>query len=165
MDMVYAELRALAATYFRDQQHANTLQPTALVHETFLKISERTGSQFNDRAHFFAICAVAMRSILADHARRRRAAKRGGDWDRVPLTGISSPSGTTEVEALALDEALTELADRSERQARIVEYRFFSGMTVDDIARVLSVSRSTVEADWRMARAWLTVRLNHGITT
>jgi len=161
MDVVYDELRGLAEGYFRGQHPAQTLQPTALVHEAFLKVASRTGARYEDRSHFCAICAVAMRGILADHARRRMAAKRGGgaDWQRVSLEEGGTPAGGNELDALALDEALTMLEARSERQARIVEYRFFGGMTVEEVATVLGVSRSTVEDDWRIARAWLTVQL------
>jgi RNA polymerase sigma factor (TIGR02999 family) len=159
MDMIYDELRALAGSYFRDQPAAHTLQPTALVHEAFVQVTGRTGAQFENRAHFFAICAVAMRGILADYARKRRAAKRGGDWERISLENVGSSSAHGFIDALALDEALTELTSRSERQARVVEYRFFGGMTEAEIAEVLDVSRSTVQEDWRMARAWLTVQL------
>lgn len=162
MDAIYDELRALAGSYFRDQPAAHTLQPTALVNEAFLKVAARTGYTYNDRAHFYAVCAVAMRGILADYARRRRAAKRGGDWDRVGLTAVPTPSGASTVDALALDDALTELAARSERQARVVEYRFFAGMSEADIGRVLNISRSTVQEDWRSARAWLVVQLQDG---
>ncbi len=167
MDLIYDELRVLAGSYFRGQPAAQTLQPTALVHEAFLKMAERTGARYEDRAHFFAVCAVAMRGILADHARRRRASKRGGDRERVPLSGIETPGGGpgAEIDALALDEALDALAERSARHARIVEYRFFSGMTVDEVAQVLGVSRSTVEEDWRLARAWLSVRLGKQAAT
>ena len=164
MDAIYDELRALAGSYFRGQPASHTLQPTALVNEAFVKIAARTGQIFNDRAHFFAVCAVAMRGILADYARRRRAAKRGGDGDRerVGLTAIETPGGAGVVDALALDDALTELAALSERQARVVEYRFFAGMGETDIGRVLGVSRSTVQEDWRSARAWLGVQLRNG---
>jgi RNA polymerase sigma factor (TIGR02999 family) len=163
LDFVYEELRALAGSYFRDQPGEHTLQPTALVHEAFLKVTARTGVVYEDRAHFFALCAVAMRHVLTAHARRRGGAKRGGDdWQRVAVEQVEAAPGGEPMDAVALDEALTELAARSERQARIVEYRFFSGMTIDDIARVLDVSRSTVEADWRMARAWLGVQLRSG---
>ena len=161
LDLVYEELRDLAGNYFRGRP-GHTLQPTALVHEAYVKVTDRTGVQFKDRAHFFAVCAVAMRSILADHARTVRRAKRGGNWKQVGLTGIDTPGGGEPVDLLALDEALTELARRSERQARIVEYRFFAGMTVEEIAPVLEVSRATVERDWRMARAWLMVQLENG---
>ena len=162
MEMVYEELRALAGAAFRGQPAAHTLQPTALVHEAFVRITDRTGVHFKDRAHFFAVCAAVMRSILADYARRRGARKRGGDRERVALSGIETPSGTEEIDVFALDEALGRLAELSERQARIVEYRFFTGMTVEQVARVMNVSVSTVEADWRMARAWLSVELSKG---
>ena len=167
MDAIYDELRALAGSYFRGQPAAHTLQPTALVHEAFLKVAARTGQHYEDRAHFFAVCAVAMRGILADSARRRRAAKRGGDgdWQRVTLENVDASSGSTGgIDALALDEALTELAAQSETQARIVEYRFFAGMTEAEVARVMGVSRSTVQEHWRSARAWLMVQLGGGIT-
>lgn len=161
MDVIYDELRALAGSYFRGQPGAHTLQPTALVHEAFLKVAERTGSNFADQAHFFAVCAVAMRGILADYARRRGAQKRGGDWERIGLENVGGSAGS-EIDAVALDDALSELASRSERQARIVEYRFFGGMTEEQIGRVLDLSRSTVQEDWRSARAWLMVRLRNG---
>ena len=172
MDLAYDELRTLAESYFRGQPRGHTLQPTALVHEAFLKVASRTGARYDDRAHFCAVCAVAMRSILADYARRRCAAKRGGDdWQRIGLEEVGTPaagagaangSAGTDIDALVLDEALTELERRSARQARIVEYRFFAGMTVDEVARVLDVSRSTAEDDWRMARAWLARELRSG---
>ncbi len=162
MALVYEELRALAGAAFRGQPACHTLQPTALVHEAFVRITGRSGVQFKDRAHFFAVCAAVMRSILADYARKRRALKRGGDGNRVSLSGIETPSGTDEIDVLALDEALGRLAALNERQARIVECRCFSGMTVEEVARVLDVSVSTVEADWRMARAWLGVELSRG---
>ena len=159
LDLVYDELRALAGGYLRHQRQAHTLQPTALVHEAYLRVVDRTGAPIESRAHFSALCAVAMRCILADHARRRRAAKRGGDRERVGLTDLDVPKERPPIDALALDEALSELARRDERQARVVEYRYFGGMTVPEVAEVLGVSRTTVEDDWRMARAWLRVQL------
>ena len=159
MDVVYDELRALAGAYFRGQPGAHTLQPTALVHEAFVRVADRTNVRYEDRAHFSAVCAVAMRNILADYARRRSTQKRGGDWNQVPLSAVEHDGDSNTLDAFALNEALTELAERSERQALIVEYRFFSGMTVDEAARVLDLSRSTVEDDWRMARAWLAEEL------
>jgi RNA polymerase sigma-70 factor, ECF subfamily len=162
VDLVYGELRAMAGAYFRGQHSAHTLQPTALVHEAFLKVAAQKQKAFESQAHFFAVCAVTMRSILADHARRRRTAKRGGDAKRVGLKDVGAPETDPDLYVLALDEALTELATRSPRQARIVECRFFSGMTVEAVARVLEVSRSTVEEEWRMARAWLAVQLKKG---
>jgi len=164
MEQVYAELRGLAGQYFRGQRQDHTLQPTALVHEAFARVAAATGAHLESRAHFTALCAIAMRNILADHARRRRAVKRGGGRKRVTLADVGAPV-EAEIDALDLDQALTELQERSERQARIVEYRYFSGMSVPEIVEVLGVSRSTVENDWRMARAWLTVRLRSHRTT
>jgi RNA polymerase sigma-70 factor (ECF subfamily) len=161
MELVYDRLRAQAGAYFRDQPASSTLQPTALVHEAYVRLVGRDDLKWNDRAHFLAICAVAMRGILADHARRRNAAKRGGDMDRVPLTAIQTP-GADVIDALVLDEALTRLAELSERQARIVECRFFSGMSVDEVAEALGVSKTTVEDEWRTARAWLSAHLSKG---
>ena len=159
MEVVYDELRALAGNCFRGQRAAHTLQPTALVHEAFVRISNRGSFEFKDRAHFFAVCATIMRRILADHARTRRAKKRGGDWGRVTLANVQAPSGGDEIDVLDLDDALTRLARHSRRQARIVEYRFFSGMSVEEVAGTIGVSVSTVEEGWRMARAWLSVQL------
>jgi len=158
MEIVYDQLRAMAAGYFRNQPPAATLEPTALVHEVFLRVVDQTSAKWNDRAHFFAVCAVAMRGILADHARKRRAAKRGGGWDRVPLSDVATPG--SDVDLLALDDALTELARLNERQARVVEYRYFGGMTIPEVAEALGVAKSTVDEDWRMARAWLSIRFS-----
>ena len=161
MDTVYEELRAIAGGYFRNHPGPHTLQPTALVHEAFLRVAEKTGTRFENNAHFAAVCAVVMRGILVDHIRRRRAHKRGGDWQRVSLTELANPRGDEPLDVLALDEALIELGERSARQVRIVECRYFAGMTVEEVAHVLGVSRSTVEEDWRMARAWLIVRMSN----
>jgi RNA polymerase sigma-70 factor (ECF subfamily) len=162
MDAVYHELRAQASGFFRKHPGPHTLQPTALVHEAFLRVADKTGAQFEDRAHFAALCAVAMRHILIDHVRRRSTNKRGGDWKRVSLANLVSPNEGDSLDVLALDEALTELGQRSKRQVLIVEYRFFGGMSVPEVAHVLKVSTSTVEEDWRMARAWLMVQLASG---
>lgn len=159
LQLVYDELRALAGRYLRRDRAAHTLQPTALVHEAYVRVTDRTGARYKSRAHFSALCAVAMRCILTDHARRRRTAKRGGDRRRVVLSDVDVPQARPAVDALALDEALSELARRNERHARVVEYRYFGGMTVEEVAETLEVSRSTVEDDWRMARAWLRVQL------
>ncbi|MFT4541673.1 MAG: RNA polymerase sigma-70 factor (ECF subfamily) [Planctomycetota bacterium] len=162
MDAVYHELRALAGGLFRKHPGPHTLQPTALVHEAFLRVVDRTGAQFKDEAHFSALCAVAMRHILIDYARRRSASKRGGEWNRVSLMDLVNPKGGQGLDVIALNEALTELGLRSKRQVRIVECRFFAGMTISEVAHVLDVSSSTVEENWRMARAWLMVRLASG---
>jgi RNA polymerase sigma factor (TIGR02999 family) len=158
MDLVYEQLRSMAAGYLRNQPTPQTLEPTALVHEVFLKMVNQTAAGFNDRAHFFAVCAVAMRGILADHARKRLAAKRGGGWERVALSDVAAPGD--DVDLLALDEALTELDRLNARQARVVEYRYFGGMTIPEVAEALGVAKSTVDEDWRMARAWLSIRFS-----
>lgn len=160
-DLVYDQLRALAEGQFRRQPvgRAQTLQPTALVNEVFLRMLGRADVEWRDRAHFFAACATVMRGILADYARRRLAAKRGGGWQRVTLSGIATPSESDVVDLIDLNDALSRLADLHERQARIVEYRFFADMSEDEIAHVLGVSRSTVAGEWKMARAWLSAQL------
>jgi RNA polymerase sigma-70 factor, ECF subfamily len=156
---VYAHLRSLAGTYFRGKAASHTLQPTALVHEAFLRLMRRDGG-WEDRNHFIAVAATAMRQILTDHARRRSADKRGGgqahlslgDW----LPGDAAVRGDAgAVDALAMDDALKQLALMSPRQVRIVELRCFGGLTVEEAAEVLSLSRATVEREWRLARAWL----------
>ncbi|MBZ0172558.1 MAG: sigma-70 family RNA polymerase sigma factor [Phycisphaerales bacterium] len=155
---VYAQLRALAASYL-GRGGANTLQPTALVHEAFVRLLGNTQLEYESRAHFFAVAANAMRFVLSDTARSRRAAKRGGGWDRVTLAGIGTDAGDREYDALDIDEALTELAELNERQARVVELRFFGGLTIEQIALVLGVGKRTIDTDWKFARAWLRGRL------
>lgn len=159
-DVVYAELRAMAGRCFRSQQADHTLQATALVHEAYLKMVDQTQAGWNDRAHFLAVAATAMRQILINHARDRRALKRGGD--RRPLSLEDTPAPQIEVDdrLLALHEALEQLTELDARKARVVEARFFGGLTMEEIAQVLEVSLSTVESDWRMARAWLTGHLD-----
>jgi RNA polymerase sigma-70 factor (ECF subfamily) len=159
MELVYAELRALAAAYARGQRPGHTLQPTALVHEAFVKLVEAPAGGWNDRAHFFAVAATAMRQVLADHARSRQARKRGGDWQRITLDGGELGQERDELDLVALDEALEELGRSDPRKLRVVELRFFGGLTAEEVARVLGVSLSTVESDWRTARAWLQIRL------
>ncbi len=156
---VYAELRALAGSYFRGQRADHTLQPTALVHEAFVRLIDQTGVQWKSRAHFMAVAATAMRQILTDHARKTNALKRGGDQRRVQLTDGLAIIGGRDIDLVALDESLSKLAEVDPRKHRIVELRFFGGLTVEEIAEVLDVSRSTVESDWRAARAWLGVEL------
>jgi len=157
--LVYEELRGLARSTLRRQQRQFTLQPTELVHEAFLRLVGLENVSWNDRTHFFAACARAMRNILTDHVRRRRAAKRGGDARPVTLVDPAAPEHGSPIDLVALDEALTELETLNERHARVVEYRFFSGMTVPEVAEALDVSPRTVEGDWTMARAWLSARL------
>lgn len=159
LPLVYEELRALAASYFRRQPDNHTLQPTALVHEAYLKLINQTSAQWNDRAHFFAVAAKAMRQILVNHAHARNAEKRGGGATRIVLADELAPVPQRDFDAIALDEALKRLAALDERKASVVELRFFSGLSVDEVAHVLNVSKTTVEADWRLARAWLSKEL------
>jgi RNA polymerase sigma factor (TIGR02999 family) len=166
MELVYAELRALAGDYARRQRADHTLQPTALVHEAFLKLVDADSAEWKDRAHFFAVAATAMRQILTDHARAQRAQKRGGEWQKVTLSDVALPgdpgasAGQRAIDLILLDDALSELAAFDARKHRIVEMRFFGGLTVEDVARLEGVSTTTVESEWRAARAWLSVRLD-----
>ena len=151
---VYDELRRLAAVYMQGQGPDHILQPTALVHEAYMKLAQREGIRCESRAHFMAIAARAMRQILIDSARAQRAAKRGASWNRITISHLDD-NGPRTIDLLALEEALAKLADLNERQCRIAELRFLAGLTVDETAAVLGVSERTVRLDWRMARAWL----------
>ena len=164
LPIVYEELRRLASGYLRQQRVGHTLQPTALVHEAYVKlIANDAGWQSRD--HFLAVAATAMRQILINHARDRRAAKRGGgEWARVTLDEALAQVEMDGLDAIDLDEALTALAKEDERQARIVELRVFASMSIDDVARVLDVGMTTVKSDWLFARAWLKRRLGAGDT-
>ncbi len=158
--IVYEELRRLATRYYR--RAAGAVEPTSLVHEAFLKL-EAHGGPWRDREHFMAVAATAMRQVLVDRARRMGASKRGGGWHRVTLRGVGTRGESeTVVDLLALNEALDALAERSPRQARIVELRFFGGLSAPQAARHLGVSLRTVEQEWRRARAWLGARLRDG---
>ena len=159
MEGLYAELRALAGGYFKRQPEGHTLQPTALVHEAFLRLARQDPERFADREHFFAVAATAMRQILASHARNRRADQRGRKLAPLTLTHLPLEDPSTAVDLVALDDVLERLEKLNERQARVVEYRFFGGLTVPEIARVLGVSLTTVEKEWRRARAWLSMEL------
>jgi len=156
---VYDELRALADSYMRRERAGHTLQPTALVHEAFLRMLRLPPGSVQNRVHFFALAAQAMRRILADHARRHRAAKRGGSAVRVPLElvegGAPAAAAGEDVAADDLDAALEDLAKLDPRQARVVELRFFGGLSIEETAEVLAVSTATVKRDWLVARAWL----------
>jgi RNA polymerase sigma-70 factor (ECF subfamily) len=159
MEVVYDELRALAGGYFKRQPEGHTLQPTALVHEAFLRLARTDMDKFNSREHFFAVAATAMRQILASHARTRRADKRGGGAAQVTLTNLVVPDENATVNMVVLDDVLMQLEKLSPRQARVVEYRFFGGLTLPEIAKVLEVSLTTIEKEWRRARAWLASEL------
>lgn len=153
LPLVYDRLRALAASFMAQDRPAHTLQPTALVHEAYIKLVGADHVQWEGRSHFFAVAAKAMRQILMNHARDRQAAKRGGAGRRVTLHDVTAPSTDAEVDLEALDAALTELERVDDRQSRIVEMRFFGGMTVEDTAEVLGLSERTVQLEWRMAKA------------
>jgi RNA polymerase sigma factor (TIGR02999 family) len=159
LELVHAELRDLAGGFARGQRAGHTLQPTALVNEAFLKLVDGGPPAFHDRAHFLAVAATAMRQILTDHARARGAQKRGGAWEKVSLSDLELDAGGDEVDLLALDDALEKLSAFDPRKHRVVELRFFGGLTVEEVARVLELSTTTVESEWRAARAWLAVRL------
>lgn len=157
---VYQELRALAERAFRDQAQHHTLQPTVLVHDAYLRLVGGAGGAFSDRKHFYRVAAIAMRQLLVDYARARGAAKRGGRQNRVMLEEVEPRSdGLAGIDLVALDEALTELAELDERLVRVVELRFLAGLTVDEVAEALEVSPRTVALDWKMARSWLRRRL------
>ena len=164
LPLVYDELRALAASYFARQAVGHTLQPTALVHEAYLKLAGGGNAQWESRAHFFAVAARAMRQILMNHARDKAAAKRGGGRQRITLDEGVTPAGNgdRELDLLALDDALSQLSRLSERQATVVELRFFGGLTIAEAAHVLGVGTTTVEDDWHLARAWLGRELRAG---
>ena len=155
MPLVYDELRKLAASYLRVERPDHTLQPTALVHEAFLRLVDQRSVDWANRAHFFGIAAQMMRRILVDHARKRHAAKRDATRYRVD-TAVPEEAGSDQgPELLALDRALSGLEQLDPRQARIVELRFFAGLTVEETAEVVAVSTATVKREWRTARAWL----------
>jgi len=157
---IYDDLKRLAAEQMKGERRDHTLQPTALVHEAYLKLIDQHSTNWKDRVHFFAVASRIIRRILVDHARARAAAKRGGDSDRVGLDGVPEPLLLSGVDALALDDALAALAEIDARQAEIVELKFFGGLTIEEIAELLSIAPRTVDREWRCARAWLYCRLS-----
>ena len=159
--VVYKQLHRLALAYMRRERPGHTLQATALVNEAFVRLLQERHVAWQNRAHFCAIAANAMREILIEHARRRRARKRGGDALRVSADGLPAPAPGQPVELLALDEALRRLAIRDHRRARVVELKYFGGLTIDEVAEVTGTSPATVKRDWVLARAWLRREL-HG---
>lgn len=159
-DITYNQLRRIAAASFRGGGGLS-LQPTALVHEAWMKVAEYRPDVLQDRGHFMSLAARAMRQILLDHVRARGAQKRGGDRVQVTLTGLSAADTDTVVDLLALDTALRQLAELDPRRAQVVELKFFGGLTMPEIAEAVDASVATVERDWRGARAWLQVQLAH----
>jgi RNA polymerase sigma factor (TIGR02999 family) len=160
MKLVYGELRRLAASYLRHQRSDHTLQPTALVHEAYLKLIDVSQIDWQDRAHFFAVAAQTMRHILVDHARAVAADKRGGGAQKIALDdAVSFSNEQQDIDLLALDEALQKLAEQDATQSRIIELRFFGGLTIEETAEVLKISPATIKREWAMARAWLFRRM------
>ena len=158
--LVYNELRRLAANYLRRERPNHTLQPTALVNEAYLKLVDQRNAKWQNRAQFFGVAAQLMRRILVDHARHHQAAKRGGsDQQRLSITSADKVAKKPEVDLLALHEALEELAVIDPQQSRVVELKFFGGLSIEETAEVLGIGHATVERDWKMARAWLRRRL------
>ena len=155
MPLVYDELRRRAAACLRRERPAHTLQPTALVHEAYLRLVDQKHAVWKNRAQFFAVAAEIMRRILVDSARARRAAKRSGRWSRVTLDPALAEARASAVDVLDLDRALTDLAAFDARKSRIAALRFFGGLTVEETGEVLQLSPKTVERDWQAARAWL----------
>jgi len=155
LPLVYDELRSMAAWSLRRERNDHTLQATALVHEAYVRLTGDCEGHWRDRAHFFAAAAQAIRRILIDHARTKRRRKRGGGAQRLPLDGVVLIAPEQDFDVLALDAAMVELAQEHPRKARVVELRFFGGLSLDEAAEVLGVAARTVERDWQFARAWL----------
>jgi RNA polymerase sigma factor (TIGR02999 family) len=157
--LVYAELRRGAARQLRHERPHHTLQPTALVHEAYLRLVDQRGANWQSRAHFFGVAARLMRRILVDHARRHGASKRGDGVSCLSIDEARDVAGSAEVPILALDQALDRLEKVDADLAKVVELRAFGGLTIEETAQVLSVSPSTAKRDWRTAKAWLTREL------
>ena len=161
LELVYAELKQIAERHLRRERVDHSLQPTALVHEAFIKLVDQRNTKWENAAHFRAIASNIMRRILVDHARARSAVKRGRDFSRVSITtnpAMGDP-GENPYEIVALDDLLKKLSSLNERHARIVEMRVFGGMSIEEAAHALSVSPATVKNDWRAARAWLSIEM------
>ena len=158
--LVYNELRRQARGYLNRERSGHTLQPTALVHEVYLRLLKLDHAKLADRAHFYAIAAITMRRVLVDHAREIAAAKRGGELHRVTFENLAVPIEEKAVDLIELDDALVKLAAIEERKARIVEMTFFAGLSQAEIAEVLGVTEKTVQRDWKFAKLWLYRELN-----
>jgi RNA polymerase sigma factor (TIGR02999 family) len=162
LPVVYAELRRRAARYLRRERPGHTLQTTDLIHEAYLKLVGQEQVRWQNRAHFFAIAAQMMRRILVDHARRRHRAKRGGSVIALPLDEAMAVAESPGTDLLALDEALTRLAAIDDRQSRVVELRFFGGLSIEETASVIGMSPTTVKDDLNLAKAWLRREMGGG---
>jgi RNA polymerase sigma-70 factor, ECF subfamily len=161
MPLVYDELHRMAKRYMGSQPSGQTLQTTALIHEAYLKLAENREKQWQNRAHFFAVAARAMRHILVDHARSRHAEKRGGEARKVSLDEAAIVSIERIAEMIALDDALEKLEREDERKCRVVELRYFGGLSVEETGEVLKISSETVQRDWRFAKSWLLRELSN----
>jgi RNA polymerase sigma factor (TIGR02999 family) len=159
IEIVYQELRRRAAAYLRRERPGHTFQPTALVHEAYLRLMDQDAAAWQNRAQFFAVASQMMRRILVDAARARKAAKRSGRWARVTLEEGVAEQGTRDVAVIDLDAALTELASFDPRKSQVAELRFFGGLTLEETGQILGLSVATVEREWTVARAWLHTRL------
>lgn len=162
--LVYDELRRLAARYLQRERPDHTLQATGLVHEAYLRLVDQNSTTWQDRSHFFAVAAQLMRRILVDYARSHHAAKRGGMREKIELNEALLPAAEKAVDLIALDDALQDLVTFDPRQSRIVELRFFGGMTFEEIGEVLAISDRTAKREWRVARAWLRREIRQGET-
>lgn len=155
MPLVYEELRRQAARYLRREKPGHTLQTTALIHEAYVRLVDQRNVRWQNRAQFFGMAAQMMRRILVDHARTKKRVKRGGSDIRISLADVDMTVKGQEIDVVALDEALQRLAAIDEQQSRIVELRFFSGLSVEETAAVMGISKATIKRDWSMAKAWL----------
>jgi RNA polymerase sigma factor (TIGR02999 family) len=162
LPLVHAELQRLARSYMRRERGDHTLEPMALVHEAYLRLVDQRDVRWTGRGHFYAIAAQSMRRVLVDHARGRAAAKRGAAAERVTLSGVAVSPNQPDLDVLWLNAALDELARLDERQAKIVELRYFAGLSVDEVAEVMSISPATVKREWSTARVWLAHHLHSG---
>ncbi len=160
MHAIYEDMRRIAENHLRAERNDHTLQPTALVHEAYLKLINQHTTDWKDRAHFFAVASRIIRRILVDHARQKKAIKRGADRERVAFEYAEPSTQKSDVDLVELDDALTELAELDERQAQIVEMRFFGGLTIAEIAETLNMGKRSVDRDWSAAKAWLFLRLS-----
>jgi RNA polymerase sigma factor (TIGR02999 family) len=165
MPLVYGELRRIAHHYLNHERPGHTLQSTALVHEAYVRMIGQEFPQWQNRAHFFAVAAQLMRQILVDYARSHRAGKRGGNVCKLALDEAEEQAQPVDLDVIAVDDALKTLAQMDQQQSRVVELKFFAGLSIDDTAEVLGISSSTVKRDWITARAWLYRELDRSAAT
>lgn len=163
LPLIYTEMHQHAEQIFREERPNHTLQPTALVHDAYLRLIDQQQTTWKDRAHFFAVAATVMRRLLVDHARQRKSDKRGGKWQRVDLAGDLLGNDIAAPHVLAVQAAIEQLEQLDPNHARIVELRFFGGMSMEEVAEVLGLSKRTVEREWTMIRAWLRKELQSAL--